>query len=417
MLAGLVLVGAAGYYLLAVAGRTLPAEAAAAVSAVYLLANTAGLGLAMAVEQETSRSVSHALAAGHSPWPAIRAMTRHAALIVAAVAVVLLASAPWLVPGVLNGRWGLLVALLLSVVTFVSMYLVRGILGGHQDFGGYAVVLVTEGITRLIPLVLLDVLHVREPVVYGLVFAGGGLFGTLVALPWLRRLDRAPAIPGPAAALGRSFGLLLSSAMLAQVMANIAPVIAIGRLPADAAVGAALAAAFVLARIPLFVFSPVQTILLPRLVTAVAKGDTAGVRRALARALGAVGALGVAGIAGSALLGPWILETFFGVKTPLPGWMLPVLAAGTVLMMGMQVLQPALLAAGKQVLLLGSWLAGCICMLATALLIPQAAEAAVIAQLLGSAVVVVVATLANACGRGGARAHAGTPTALTRENA
>jgi O-antigen/teichoic acid export membrane protein len=299
------------------------------------------------------------------------------------------------VPSILNGRWGLFFVLLLSVVTFAGLYLTRGILGGHQRFNGYAATLSAEGLTRLIPLVALALVGRASALLIGLVFATGAAWGMLAGLPWLRSLPRVEAAePSAAPRLGRSFGLMLSSSMLTQVMSNTAPVIAVSRLPSDPALGALIAAAFVVARIPLFVFSPVQTILLPRLVKAVVAKDSAAVRSQLGRALAAVAVLGVAGIAGAAVLGDWVLDWFFGARTPLPGWMLPALAAGTVLMMAMQVLQPALLAARRHEKLLGCWLIGSLCMLATALLLPQPAGAAVIGQLMGSAAVVAAAAVA-----------------------
>ncbi|HZN46014.1 MAG TPA: hypothetical protein VFB71_00195, partial [Ramlibacter sp.] len=335
------------------------------------------------------------LAHGRAAWPAIRGMLRMAAVIVGATCALLVLAAPWLVPTILNGHWGLFAALVLSVVTFAGLYLTRGVLGGHQRFRGYAATLAAEGLTRLVPLAALEFLGTPSAVSIGLIFAAGGAWGMLAGLPSLRNVPRVhDAAAGAPPRLGRSFGLLLTSSMLTQVMANTAPVIAVSRLPADPALGAVLASAFVLARIPLFVFSPVQTILLPRLVKAVVANDSAAMRAQLSRALAAVAVLGAAGIAGAALLGDWVLESFFGARTALPGWMLPALAAGTVLMMSMQVLQPALLAARRHQHLLGCWLLGSLCMLATALLLPQPAGAAVTGQLIGSAVVVVAAAVA-----------------------
>jgi O-antigen/teichoic acid export membrane protein len=394
MLAGLVLVGVAGYYLLALAGRSLSSADAAAVAVVYLLANTAGLGLAMAIEQETSRNVSDAIANGLNPGPVIRRMARLAGGIVLVIVVALAAAGPWLVPNVLNGHLGLLLALILSVATFTGLYLVRGVLGGHRRFTGYALTFATEGLSRLVPLAFLDLTQQGGAVSYGLIFALGGAWAALAGVPWLRRLgvDLKPSAENPP--LGRTFGMLLAANLLMQVMANVAPVVAVYRMPQQPEVAAVLASAFVLARIPLFVFSPVQTMLLPSIVAAAVRDDGQAVRRLLGRALAAVLCIGIVGVIGAALVGQWALDMFFGARIALPAWMVPVLAGGTILMMCVQVLQPALLAAKRHDGLLVAWASGTVCMLATAFLLTDPAGAAVLAQLFGSTVVVVSAATA-----------------------
>src|SRR5581483_5692363 len=135
------------------------------------------------------------------------------------------------------------------------------------------------------------------------------------------------------------------------------------------------------------------TMLLPSIVGAVVRDDTRAVRSLLGKALAAVLGIGVIGIVGAALLGQWILHNFFGAQIALPAWIFPVLAAGTIMMMCVQVLQPALLAVKRHDALLLSWLLGTLCMLAIAFLLPNPSAAAVIAQLLGSTVVVTAAAI------------------------
>ncbi|MBC8092941.1 MAG: hypothetical protein H7Y15_13580, partial [Pseudonocardia sp.] len=73
---GLGVVGVAGYGFIAIVGRVFDdsadAPTLAALTAVYLLVNIMGPGGFSAVEQETSRSVSAALASGFSAWPVAR---------------------------------------------------------------------------------------------------------------------------------------------------------------------------------------------------------------------------------------------------------------------------------------------------------------------------------------------------------
>ena len=86
---GLVVLGAAGYLFVAIAGHTLPPADATAVSGVYFLINIIGPGLFTALEQETSRATSRPLSA---VLP-LRHVVRNAALLAAgllAVALVVL---------------------------------------------------------------------------------------------------------------------------------------------------------------------------------------------------------------------------------------------------------------------------------------------------------------------------------------
>jgi hypothetical protein len=84
---GLVLVGAAGYGFVALAGHTLDPAGAAALASLYLMVNIIGPGVFNALEQETSRSVSAEAAAGRG----MGAVARHAWLLAAALLAVLLA--------------------------------------------------------------------------------------------------------------------------------------------------------------------------------------------------------------------------------------------------------------------------------------------------------------------------------------
>lgn len=419
MLVGLGLVGVAGYYLLALSGRTLPPADASAVAVLYLLANIIGPGLASALEQETSRAVSQELARGGSPDRAVRKMVRLGATVMAVACVLILLLGPILVRHILNGRWSLLLALLGSVVTFGSLYLVRGVLSGRQLFGGYAVTLVTEGLARLVPLGLLTVVHVASPGLYGLVFVAAGGFAALAGLPWLRQTAGAGRVGSSAepSGLERSFGLLLASSLLMQAMANLAPVVASSRLHGDAALAAVLASGFVVARVPVFLFAPVQAMLLPRLVRSAAIGDVADVRRQVARVLGAVGCVGLLGVAAMWVSGRWVLENLFGGKAVLPLWVLPVLGIGTLLTMTIQVLQPALLASTQHARLLYAWAAGTICLIVIVVLPVTPVSAAVWGQLVGPLVVVLGAGGALLSTRGPMRAAPARTPALVSPQA
>ncbi|MCF2526825.1 lipopolysaccharide biosynthesis protein [Yinghuangia soli] len=402
--AGLVLIGAAGYYLLAVAGRRLDAADASAVGMLYLLANVVGPGIAIPLEQETNRAVSEARARGLAQRTVIRRMCGLGGLLMAAAAVIVGAASPFLVSGPLRDNWGLLLALMVCIATYGTLALVRGVLAGRRQYTGYAVTLVLEGATRLLPLVALDLAGVADATLYGLVFACGGAFAMAGGFLCLKRPAPQDAAEAGAAApaagsgeapstrtLGAGLTQLLGASLLMQAMANVAPIVVNGRITEQAALAAVVTQAFVLARIPLFLFSPLQSVLLPSLVESVERHDRAGVQRRVRTVLAVIVGIGLAGVVGTAVLGPYILRVFFGAEAELSRTSLAALALGTVGLMAMQVLQPALVAAHRHRWVTWSWAAGASAMAALLFLPGDAVFWAVTAQIAGPVASIAVA--------------------------
>jgi O-antigen/teichoic acid export membrane protein len=411
---GLVSVGAAGYVFLAVAGRTLSSDESAAVASFYLLANIIGPGLFVALEQETSRSTSRALAHGRPSRPSVMAAARHGAVLLVSVLAVLALSAPVLVSRPLTGHWALYAALLLVAPTSAAVYLVRGLLGGLQRFTGYASTLLGEGISRLVLTGAVAVMGVRLGWVYAVAYSVAIGMGAVTGLRWVRgtggaAVPSAPARDGDVSGttdvsattdgadvtagrgdrIGRGLSQLFVATLMAQVVANLAPVVVTARLTHDTATAAAFAAAFVMVRIPLFIFAPVQAMLLPALTRAAAHRELGQVRRRVRQIMVAVLLIGGLGAGCSAVLGPWAVQVIFGAKVQLSGATLGALGISTVALMTAQVLQPALIALDEHGRLTLVWVAGTTLLVGLLLLPTDAMLAAVIAQLAGGLVVVV----------------------------
>ncbi len=439
--AGLALLGAAGYAFVALTGHTLPPADAAAAASLYLLVNIVGPGLFSALEQETSRAVSAELAAGRDPRHVTRNAWLLAAALLAAVLVGLLAISPVLTGKALAGEWGLFAAVLLAAATAAAVYVVRGLLGGRQRFTGYAATLAAEGIARILPCVVIAVSGMPNAVAYGLAFAAGAAVGALAGLPWLRRPDErvAPAartgervdranervapvrpdervdraVPTDERAgraderaderagwpdalsvsvgrMARGLSFLVGGTLLMLVVMNVAPVVVTPRLADDAATAAAFASAFVLARVPLFLFAPVQAMLLPALTRAATRGELGEVRAKLRLILLAVAAIGVPGVLASFTVGPWAVQVLFGADVRLSGAVVGLLGVSTVGLMVAQVLQPGLVALRRHKIVTVAWLAGTV-VLGVLLALPgDPIRAGVVAQLAASALVVTI---------------------------
>lgn len=411
MSGGTVLVGAAGYAFVALGGHTLPAADAAALSSFYLLVSIIGPGLFVALEQETNRATSSALALRSPAGPVIRRAATHGAVLWAVAFLVLGAMYPYLVERSLLGHRELFWAIVLSTVTAGAVYFARGVLGGMQRFEGYAATLAGEGLTRLVPALVIAVAGLATVELYGWVFALGSGVGAVAALGWLRKRVDAPRPESPTAeddpvtgaARSRSgvprvggFVSLVSATLLAQAVANLAPVVVTARLTAEPATAAAFAAGFILARVPLFVFSPLQAVVLPAVSTAVTHGENLSVYRIVRPVLLAATGVCVLGVVSLSTVGPWAVRTLLGAEAPLSGAVLGLLGAGTLLLIAAQVLQAALVALQAHLAVTVSWQLSIVSLIALLMLPIHPVEAAVVAQLTCSAVVVIAmsATLA-----------------------
>jgi O-antigen/teichoic acid export membrane protein len=363
--AGVALIALSAYAVLAMAGHVLAPVHYAAVASLYLLMSVLGPGIFVAVEQQTTHEVSARIATGVGWAPVLRSGALASARLAGVVTLVVLALSPLLVPRVFGGSWLLVGGAVLAVWGAAASYPLRGVFAGQRRFGWYGSCMALEGLGRAGAAAGLVGLGVDGGGWYGLVFGFGlGLSAALTV--WGPRAGG----PGPAVAVGPVWGggmfgrvaVLAFGCGLTLVIANLGPVVLTFRLgsadPANAG-GAAMAASFVslfvLARIPVLLATPVQAMLLSRLTGAAQRGDFGRWRRIVRLSLLGVAALGVPGVVGGALLGPWAAEVFFGAPLRLSWVVAGLLAVGTVGMVAAQVLQPALVALGRNRAASAAW--------------------------------------------------------------
>jgi len=196
--------------------------------------------------------------------------------------------------------------------------------------------------------------------------------------------------PGPALPwrpVSTRLGLLIATMVLAQVLINAAVINVRLLSPGDPAVVGALLAAAVMARVPLFVFTSLQTSLLPGLASAIAAGEAARFRLLLARACGAVAILGIAGGLAVVILGPWLTRVLFAARPILGNASFAWLASGTLCYMLAMVLGQGAMALSRHRDQLLCWMAG-VTVLAVVTVMPGQVTARVVtAYALGCATV------------------------------
>jgi O-antigen/teichoic acid export membrane protein len=403
MTVGVLVVGLSGFGFLAVVGNTLSSTEAVAVTGLYMIINIVGPGLFYSLEQETSRLVSSGLASGVNPATGLRRTAILSLVLSGATTVVVLALSPILVSRNFGGHTSFIFWLVLGIFAGAAIYFVRGALAGYGEFGTYSVTLIAEGTARLVPCFVLAVIGSANQDLFGLLFAAGALLAALPAVSRLRHRARNFEPTGPAVSaetvheaqrfgrIARSLALLATATLLTQLVSNLAPLLVSARMVDQAAVASAFNFAFVLSRVPLLLYGPVQSMMMPGLTASTVRGDHVAVRRTVRKALMALAVIGAPAIVGAGLLGPWVVVTFFGAEVRPSAMVMALLALSTMLLLVSLVFQPALVALGKQHTVSVAWIVGTAVLIAVLALPIDPIDGAVIAQLVGPIVVVVIA--------------------------
>jgi O-antigen/teichoic acid export membrane protein len=365
-----------------------PMSSQTAVSVLWSIVFLLGLGVFFPVEQELIRLVAARTAAGQGIGPVVRRGATLALVIVAVLLTAFAVAAGPLAGRLFGGDTAMVATLGGATVALAVTAVSRGTLAGLGRFGAYGRQLAVDGGLRVLLACALGVAGTRTPVAYGLILVAAPLLAVAVTLrPVLAQLHPGPPLGWRA--MGRRLGLLIVTMLLAQVIINAA-VISVRLLsPGDPAVTGALLAAVVLARVPLFVFTAVQTSLLPGLCGALAAGDQARYRRLLARTCAAVTILGLAGGVTAIILGPWLTRVLFAARPVLSSTDFAWLAAGTLCYMLALVLGQGVLALGRHRDQMLAWLAGVAVLTAITLAPGPVTLRVVIAYAAGSAAVVL----------------------------
>ncbi|NUP46086.1 MAG: hypothetical protein HOW97_02050, partial [Catenulispora sp.] len=177
----------------ATANRGLSPEATGALYAFYFLVGTIGTGVLAGLEQEMTRTVARAHAAGRPVGAAVRGQLRQAAGLAVVTVALLAAISPLLVSHWLGGSWPLLLALLAGLAATWASFLVRGVLAGCQDFPFYSGTLVVQGVATIVPSLALTLAGSGHMLGYAFAFALAPLAAAASGLvsPALRRSWRA----------------------------------------------------------------------------------------------------------------------------------------------------------------------------------------------------------------------------------
>lgn len=361
---------------------------------LYLLLGAIGTGMFAGFEQEMTRAVSRALALGQPEHVVIRHQVRNAAWVAGGTAVVLGAASPFVVHKWMYGNWVVFFELLLGLAGTWAAFLVRGVLSGRRQFSSYAITMVVEGLSRLLPAILLILVGLDSTWGFGLVFS----FGFVVAAASGFLVKRTPItddVPPPddadrepesANQAAKRLARLTGGIMAGQVLVYAVPLYIDGRLSsaADAGTVISVTAAIGLTRLALLVLFPLQAPLLPKLSAAAARREMGAVRRAAAGLVAACLAAGAFGLLVTVAIGPWMIRVIYAGPRPLTHTFLAELALGTVFMLVANVLQTVLTALNRQQTVLVGWVGGVVVMGLLLLVLPfSVLDTAAVAAMIG----------------------------------
>ncbi|MEV6730217.1 MULTISPECIES: hypothetical protein [unclassified Streptomyces] len=380
---GTVVLGAASYVHLGVAGYSLSTEAVANVSVLWTIVMALGLGIFFPIEQELTRLVAARVVLGQGAAPVLRRATLLTSGILGTTLLLLAVGAGPIADLLFHGDRGLVAALGGAFTGMAVCYLTRGVLAGLGRFGAYGTQLAVDGGLRIALAFGCAVSGLHSALAFSLVLAVAPVAATLITLPALLRAVE----PGEEIAwreLTGGLGLLICSTLLSQVVVNAAVMSTKLLAPTDSVLIAALLNALVLARVPLFVFGSLQASLLGGLTAAYTAGDRAAFSAMLRRIGVVVGLLGLLGGVPATALGPWLIEVLFHAKPALGCLDFFLLSAGTVAYMFAMVLGQALMVFKRHNLQLLCWAIGTVVLIGITFAPGDVAVRVTLAYALGS---------------------------------
>ena len=374
---------------LATVARSLTAAEYAYFGAFWSLAQVAGFGMFLSIEQETARR----LQTPGRPLGVLKAiLLTAAAMAIGQLAVLALA---WpLLARAFGGQAITVVAMLVLCLVSAGQFVVRGALIGMDRMGRHAAIMVLDSALRVLfaAVVATLITDPGSPAFAWTLVLAIGLAHAPQLLSLLRRRTRAATEPDPAAGWERprdvwtAVAPLLLGSVCAQLVLNGPPVLVpvLAQHDADVIRAGQFVAAFTLTRVPLFLVVPLQTALLPVLTRALYAGDRDVLRRVMRQlTLGLLG-LGVVALIIGFFAGPTIVGLIFGPDYVLSGGHVARLAVGVAAYIGLVLVTQVLVASVWHRLVAWSWLSGLVVSGLVLVLVPDLLLRAELAFLLGS---------------------------------
>lgn len=339
--AGFVSVGAGSAVAMAAAARALDPAHFATFVTWWTFANLLGLLFAV-VEGYLPRLLLTTRSEGNDETPVLATYTYGVIGGTSTLAVVVLASASWLVPTLLGGSVTLLALAVAYVGTLAMQSLQRAVSASRESFSGFTVQLGLDGLLRGAGAVLLAAGGATSAATFAALLCGAAAAGVVAATAtsgrWL--VLRRPLAATPLRPLA-----ILSLASMSPLLTNNAGVpwlSGVGDVRPEA-VGS-VAGALTLSRLPTLLVGAAYAPLLAPLARAVVARRRADFEALHQRARCGVVLGALVFVAAFTFLGPWLLPVFLGSSYQLAAWKLAAMAGGSGFMFICVVEQAAVIA-------------------------------------------------------------------------
>jgi O-antigen/teichoic acid export membrane protein len=341
--------GLLAYVFQVLCARTLGADAFGQIAVLWAMLFLVTVILFRPLEQTLSRALADRMTRGEEVRTVIRAVAGLAAVVALSLVAVFAFAWDVVTDRLFLGNDVLTAVLVFGVVFFGVSYLARGMFGGSRWFAGYGLVLVVDGVSRL--LIAAPLVVVASVDLAAVALACGAVLGTLVALVVGRRVV-ARALGerdnGTRFRLGSALRFAAPAGLIAgadQLLVNGAPILVMleGGEDASRAAGVVFAATM-LVRVPVYLFQGLAASLLPNLTRMQATSGTTDLRRAVSRTVALLLAVGVASVLAAAAVGPSAMQLLFGADYEAGRLALALLGAGVGFYLGAATISQALLA-------------------------------------------------------------------------
>jgi O-antigen/teichoic acid export membrane protein len=389
------------------AARLLGPEAYGLVAVLWAALFLLVVVLFRPLEQTTSRALADRLARGQEVRSVLRAMLRIYLVVAAVVTIAGIAGWSTIADRLFLGDGFYVGALLAALAAYGVAYVLRGVCAGLGWFGGYALLLVTDGAARIAVVVPVAFVASRDLAAAAMVAAAVAsvvipvLVGRRVLAPLARDGEGKPFHVGAAVAFAWPAALI---AVADQVVVNGGPLLVmLGGGDDVGKVAGLVFAATMLVRIPVFIFQGLATSLLPNLTRLHAASERARFRRAVLRA-----AAGLAGCAAmivltAVVIGPEALQLVYGPEYVAGRLELALLGVGVGCYLATSTFSQALLALDRGRIAAAGWIASAAIFLGAYFLAPgEPLMRVAIAFALGTAAAVPLLGFALARRRGSA---------------
>jgi O-antigen/teichoic acid export membrane protein len=312
--AGLLIVGLSAYGFQIIAAKRLSSGDYDALNVLWAMVFVFTPGLFQPLEQEVARAVSARRARGEGAAPLVRRAAFLGGMLALAIAVTAGGAYRPIIDHLLKGRAWLLPGLFIAIACYYIAFITRGTLSGNGRFGAYGLMQGSEGTVRIAACLVLFVIGVKSPGLYGLALAAPPLLAVAISLRGQHDL----MLPGPEAPyseLSGALAWLLVGSVLAQLL-SYASVFGVNLLAHDNQkdIASHFITGLFVARIPLLLFQAVQAALLPKLARQATEGKHDEFREGMRQLIAVVVALCVAGVVAATLIGPWVGKKLFASK-------------------------------------------------------------------------------------------------------